>query len=777
MCTGALEGAEGMYIFSVATFFPIPTFNVNTNKSTRIVYIYLCLFCEITQFCSCVLDCQRVIYLFNFVELVKAMQEVENQTMSLYHARLADSPLCNGIDLGNLCGEVNLVPFNKDPKGKVDNLSNMMARCRLDDACVILSKYMNLPLLFTQKECNRNHEGVYVSRQARTYVSKSRRQSQIAKEEQSAQDRKGKAGKWQRKHDFAPKRDNTAGLNNRGWASVAPHAFFANSCDEYTEGTVLHSSSVVASGAVGFLTNMTTQSIVQDTASIGGGVCFSNEAPCSCCGIVPTNMAACVLGARKLQSSLSCLHNAIDDFREVFSAHEELFRRQHGLHNTTWSDCAECEFYYATVQDAADEFHRAIDVLQQRYSEKDIMCALDCVCQHRFKDSMHIQVDTDHGEERSPRCLLEQVGPLCEVVDGKDTHKLHHVKEEVQKFMNHKRLRLLEDTIIHLYNADGNIVTTVHKSGSIIEFPVDSNAIGTRIPELDDVRGTEEKPASRNIRRRSAANVGEVVRCSLHPRDPNVDNRRISKSKMKQYKDAKFEETENAIPSLVANLVVPSTVELYQTWQQRALDAYSKMELLNVVTDALPEIVHVAHSSIREEAMPKDGLLSIKMENIHSRGSPSVASLPLSQLRESCRDHRQAYHAGVCNYMKLIDEDQTFVMHVIDRWLEDWNREHNADGSKDETQVLGEIYHMLADTYVHGAGKYSDLDKFLVPLKLRMGIFSGVGQQGKLATAQERRDWKRLEIRGDTLPEGVSDGMSAFVKYKYDCMHAEGPYR
>lgn len=694
----------------------------------------------------------------------------------LFDAELSSTALANGIDAGNLCGKIKMIPFKTKPNGEVDDLASMMSRCKLDDACVILNKYMNLPLLFTQRECNRDGLGRFVSRQCRTYVAKARKDQETAALERERRNKE--KGRRVLKNTFRQPRDPDAGLNNRGWISVAPHSFFGNSCKE-EHGRVLRSATVIASGPVGYITNMTVQPIMQDASATGGGICFSDAAPCKCCGIVPTNMATCILGGRKQTSNMKCIRSAVEEFGKSFSAHEEFFKTQHGLDPDAWSNCEECSFYFNNVKDATAAFNSALDVLEDRFTQEELIGAFDCVLQHEFKDSIDIKVhnlkETPHA--CTPSCLIDQIGPLCQVVEGKDTYDLKEGSEEMHKYLCHKRLRLLENVVIHSFDSDGKISTNEYEAGTVVEFPTDSNTVGTRVPDLDTVRGIDGHASDVNLRRRTAASVGDIVRCSMHPREPSVDEYRVSKALVQEYESLGARDCANVIPILVANLVLPTSVELYQEWQKRALEGYAKMELINVVSEGIPECTQHARRMIVEEAMPDDPTLVEKMKELHQKGAPLVTSLPLSQLCGLSRAHRQSYHAGVAMYTQLMDKDQSFSMHVIDRWLNDWKANHDSENTKSEAEMLGEIYHLLSNTYVHGSGKYSDLDQFLVPLKLRMGIFNGVSRVGKQSTAGMRREWRCLEIRGDHLPDNTESAMSKFIEYKYERLKGEGPYR
>ena len=241
------------------------------------------------------------------------------------------------------------------------------------------------------------------------------------------------------------------GLKHRGTAERAPHVYFDNAAREEDQGTVLRSGTVVAAGPVGFVTAMTTQPLLHGVSD-GGGVCFSNEPGCPCCGLVPTNLAACILGARKLGSSMECLQNAVKEFGFVFSEHEALYRKNlngGGVAPDAWSSgcteqCAKRAFDYVTAKEGCEALADALDVLADRFGEEEMERVLDSVGQHRFKDVIDTTVDVAettsyHGDSR-------QIGPLAEVT------RCHDDK--------HMELRLLEDTTLHLLNSDDEVVTT-----------------------------------------------------------------------------------------------------------------------------------------------------------------------------------------------------------------------------------------------------------------------------------------------------------------------------
>ena len=91
--------------------------------------------------------------------------------------------------------------------------------------------------------------------------------------------------------------------------------------------------------------------------------------------------------------------------------------------------------------------------------------------------------------------------------------------------------------------------------------------------------------------------------------------------------------------------------------------------------------------------------------------------------------------------------------------------------------VLHDIYQTLSAVYLHGSGKFSDLDKFVVPLKTRMGVFTGVAYKGPFRTGKQRREWRELGVRGDTVKDESNRNISTFVRSKFDRLKQSGPWR
>jgi len=742
----------------------------------------------------------------------------------------------------------------KTHRSNTDALIEIIKRCELEDAPVILSKYMCIPLLFTQKEANRSQcehdKDTYVLRQARTYISKMRAQRARTREmyeEEMEKKESIEATGWTevpskskaiKIKQAKKKKKMNQSLQNRGYVQCAAPYFFANACSD-TEGMVLRSPTGVCAAQVGYIMNVVIQGITQDGTNDvlaidgncggSGGVCFSNEAPCKCCGIVPTNMATCLLGARRGLSSMECLQNALADFVEIITVHEGRFREELGVGPTAWSNCALCGaggagakdgvcYYFGSVAEAGDALSKCITALQHRHGEENVIRVFDTVAQHRLRDCIDIQIDAEHAklvadaqaeQGWNVSSVLEQIGPLAEVVPSRPAVSIEDelrskaeykarveaetgrpVSKEIQEMLEtpippppkeQKRLKLLEPVRLEYYNADCVLQTTYHEAGDIIEFPTDAATPGTRMVVLDDVRG-RDSATDVNLRRRAVTEIGDVVRVSLHHRSAVVDEHRVPKHKLAFLREIGVLETEEELPNLVANMVVPTSIDEYKMWQKKALSSYSKLELLDVVTAPLPPCVRVARERLRQEAAPSEGELVQRMQEVHLRGSPRTAALPLFELRNMERGLRRSYCNSVDRYRDLAGKDQSLQLYAIDKWIQQY-RDRHASSSNDggnaipEQHILNHVYQILTVKYIHGCGKYSDLDRYVVPLKLRMGVTTGVCHDGRFCTVHERKEWKSLGIRGEEVADNADRNLSGFVRNKYDRLKGEGPWR
>jgi len=535
---------------------------------------------------------------------------------------------------------------------------------------------------------------------------------------------------------------------------------------------------------------------------------------------------------------MECLQNSLADCVEVLSAHEERFREEHDLGPVAWSDCAvcgcgcgsgdgdgdgdECVYYFGSVREAGDALSKSLFALQDRHGEERVVEVFDTVAQHRFKDCIDIKVDAEHAKAAADAqtdrgwdvcTLLEQIGPLAEVIPGRpvvsqedEAMRKAEYRARVKAETGHdpihriaramtdgpsppppkeqRRIRLLEPTRLEYYNAEGTMQTTYHEVGEVIEFPTDATTAGTRMVILEHVVG--EAPASDiNLRRRTVAEVGDIVRVSFHHRSIAVDEHRISKEKLAYLREIGVLETAEQVPQLIANMAVPNSIDGYKVWQRRALDSYAKLELLDVVTEPLPPCVQVTRERLRHEAAPPEAEVVERMQQLHTRGSPRTAALPLVELRNIRRDLRRSYCDSVDRYRILASEDQSLQLYTIDRWIQDYRDRHSSrDGggggsgeSIPEQHILGHIYQLLTTRYIHGSGKYSDLDQYVIPLKLRMGVSTGVSHKGRFRTGKERREWKSLSIRGEEVTEAAGRKLSKFVRDKYDRLKDTGPWR
>lgn len=736
-----------------------------------------------------------------------------------------------------------------------DALVTIIKRCELEDAPVILSKYMCIPLLFAQMEANRSQcehdKGMYVLRQARTYISKMRAQRARAKEayeEEMAKQESIEATGWTEvpskskasKLKQAKKKTVDHSMQNRGYVQCAAPYFFANACND-KQGMVLRSPTGVCAAQVGYIMNVVTQGIVHDGANDVlaidggyGGVCFSNEPPCKCCGIVPTNMATCLLGARRGLSSMECLQNALADFVEIITVHEGRFREDLDVGSTAWSNCAACGggnggnggnvkesvcYYFGSVAEAGDALSKCFTALQHRHGEDNVLAVFDAVTQHRLRDCIDIQIDAEHAklvadaqakQGWNVSSVLEQIGPLAEVVCSRPAVSLEDelrskaeykarveaetgrpVSEEIQEMLDapipptprdQKRIKLLEPVRLEYYNADCVLQTTYHEAGEIIEFPTDAATPGTRMVVLDDVVG-RAAVTDVNLRRRTVAEVGDIVRVSLHHRSSVVDEHRLPKHKLVFLREIGVLETDEELPKLIANMVVPTNIDEYKVWQERALDSYAKLELLEVVTAPLPPCVRAARERLRQQAAPRDAELVHHMQQLHTRGAPRIAALPLLELRHVERGLRRSYCKSIEQYRDLADKDQSLQLYVIDRWIQQYRDRHGSSSSSSgdaipEQKILNHIYQVLTVQYIHGCAKYSDLDKYVIPLKLRMGVSIGVSYTGgRFRSVHERKEWKSLGIRGEEVTEEAERKLCGFVRDKYDRLKGEGPWR
>ena len=747
-------------------------------------------------------------------------------TIALFDAPLAPTVLSHENLSETLSGE--LTPVQIDVGGSssnTDTLVKMVRACEVEDAAVILSKYMCVPLLFAQKEANRSQsehdKNVYVMRQARTHVSKIRAKKARAKKSDGWIHASSKSSQASR----SSKAD--CGLQNRGYVQCAAPHFFSNSCND-KEGMVLRSPTGINAGQVGFMTNVVTQGIQNDGTNAVcaiDGVSFSNEPPCKCCGIVPTNMATCLLAARRGSSSLECLQNSLADFIEVLTAHEERFREEHGIGPMAWSNCAaccgggeECAYYFGSACEAGDALSKCLAALQAKHGEDNLIKVFDNVAQHRFRDCIDMQIDADHAESAADEqrrqgwnvsTMLEQIGALAEVIPGRPVvsredeargKAMYKARIEaemgpgmsespLQKMAmdnptpppplpkDQKRMKLLEPVRLEYYNADCTMQTTYHDVGDIVEFPTDATTPGTRMVILEDVVG-KGAPTDVNLRRRTVAEIGDIVRVSFHHRSSAVDEHRLSKEKLAYLREIGVLESAEKVPQLIANMVVTTDVSQYKEWQRKALASYSKLELLDVVTEPLAPCVRAARERLHKETAPVEYELLKHMTCTNARGSPRTAALPLVELRNVRRDLHRSYYNSVESSRDLIRQDQSQQLYAIDRWIQDYRDRYKGDGdSIPEQQILHHIYQLLTLRYIHGAGKYSDLDQYVIPLKLRMGISTGLSQNGRFRTSKERKEWRSLEIRGDDVVDDAERKLSQFVRSKYERLKRSGPWR
>lgn len=535
-------------------------------------------------------------------------------------------------------------------------------------------------------------------------------------------------------------------------------------------------------------------------------------------------MATCLLGARRGLSSMECLQNALADFVEVIAVHERRYREELGVGPTAWSDCVACGgggnggddkesvcYYFGSVTEAGDALSKCFTALQHRHGEESVIKVFDTVAQHRLRDCIDIQIDAEHAklvadaqaeQGWNVSSVLEQIGPLAEVVRSRPAVSMEDelkskaeykarveaetgcpVSEEIQEMLDtpipppprdQKRIKLLEPVRLEYYNADCVLQTTYHEAGELIEFPTDAGTPGTRMVVLDDVVG-KDAATDVNLRRRTVAEVGDIVRVSLHHRSAVVDEHRVPKYKLAFLREIGVLETEEELPKLIANMVVPTSIDEYKVWQKRALDSYAKLELLDVVTAPLPACVRAARERLRQESAPADADLVRHMQELHNRGSPRTAALPLLELRKVERNLRRSYCKSVEQYRDLAGQDQSLQLYAIDTWIQQC-RDRHGDAIP-EQKILNDIYQKLTVQYIHGCGKYSDLDQYVIPLKLRMGVSTGVSHTGRFRSVHERREWKSLGVRGEEVTEKADRKLSGFVRDKYDRLKGEGPWR
>ncbi|MBU62956.1 MAG: hypothetical protein CMI26_10695 [Opitutae bacterium] len=575
------------------------------------------------------------------------------------------------------------------------------------------------------------------------------------------------------------------GLEHRGTAERSPQAYYENAAREEDQGTVLRSGTVVAAGPVGFVTAMTTQPLLHGVID-DCSVCFSNEPGCPCCGLVPTNLAASVLGARKLGSSMKCLQNAVKEFGYVFSEHEALYRKSlndGGVAPDAWSgdcteQCAKRAFDYITVKEGCEALADALDAITARFGEGKVEEALDSVGQHRFKDAIDATVVITSEKMPPPGdSLLAQIGPLAEVTmchDGK-----------------HMELRLLQDTTLHLLNSDDEMVTTTHRAGEAIEFPTDACTAGTRLASLEEVHGGQLADGStHNLRTKPTAIEGDLVYCSFHTREYNVDHGKLHAKRIAKDVEDRAAARAAGLPEppprpdpamLVADLVVPHTVAKYREWQDRALESYQKLELLDVVSAPLSPMVLKARDAIRREVAEKHGFggggdaLGPLCGVVGGQGLGAVTLRSAAAAMEMCPDKRRAWHEAAMEMYERLEADQSQTLHVMDRWIEDRRAACPENEHKTENELLAEIHQLVAKRYIHNSGKYSDLDRYVEPLKLRMGFTDGIGQSGRnkerdgdLNLAYQRREWRNLGVRGADLHESAPVAAHRYVASKFE---------
>jgi len=545
---------------------------------------------------------------------------------------------------------------------------------------------------------------------------------------------------------------------------------------------VLRSGTVVAAGPVGFVTAMTTQPLLHGVND-DGAVCFSNEPGCPCCGLVPTNLAACVLGARKLGSSMKCLRNAVKEFGFVFSEHEALYRKSlnGGVAPDAWSgdcteQCAKRAFDYVTAKEGCEALADALDVLTDRFDEEEVERVLDSVCQHRFKDAIDATVAVPAATMPCPgdNSLLAQIGPLAEVTmcyDGK-----------------HMELRLLQDTTLNLLNSDDEMVTTMHRAGEAIEFPTDACTAGTRLASLEEVHGGQLSDGStHNLRTKPAVKEGDLVYCSFHTREYNVDHGKLHAKRIAKDAEDRAAARAAGLPEpphrpdpakLVADLVVPHTVAKYREWQDRALESYQKLELLDVVSAPLSPMVIKARDAIRREVAEKHGFggadaLGPVCGVVGGQGLGAVTLRSAAVMM--CPEERRAWHEAAMEMYQRLEADQSQTLYVMDRWIDDRRAACPENEHKTENELLVEIHQLVAKRYIHNSGKYSDLDRYVDPLKLRMGFTDGIGRSGRnkeregdLNLAYQRREWRNLGVRGADLHESAPVAAHRYVASKFE---------
>ena len=140
----------------------------------------------------------------------------------------------------------------------------------------------------------------------------------------------------------------------------------------------------------------------------------------------------------------------------------------------------------------------------------------------------------------------------------------------------------------------------------------------------------------------------------------------------------------------------------------------------------------------------------------------NAVSLRTAAAAEMCPDKRRAWHEAAMEMYQRLEADQSQTMYVMDRWIEDRRAACPENEHKTENELLAEIHHFVAKRYIHNSGKYSDLDRYVEPLKLRMGFTDGIGQSGRnkerdgdLNLAYQRREWRNLGVRGADLHESA----------------------
>ncbi len=575
----------------------------------------------------------------------------------------------------------------------------------LDDAITGMSEYTRVPLLCAQPYAMRDPDGTYVLRQCHLH---------------RAVCATGRAGK------------GSKGLDHRGMISLSCHRFFEKSLPS-DEGFVPRGATSIAAGPVGSITNCTTQPVHWDTES--GDHYFSNEPPCPCCGMVLTNVLTCILAARPKSGNMSSFFNSLMKIRDSLSVHEEKCRLDAGVPAGHWTDCEHCreKIMFSDVNDACRGIYEVACHLIDRYGndEEDVpvfQSTLDNVKQHNCRDAIRVQVPDCGGEDPGGfSCsVLEQVGPLAEIVEGFSSKG------------DNRMLRLLENTRLLFYNVDGTVQESLHEKGTLLTYPVKSNCCSTR--------GVTEKIKGDGINplyvRSHVGEVGEVVRVSFHSRIEQVDGPAISHGTL--------------MPEIVANFVVPTTSVALHDWTLRALKTFSTAPLLCSITQPEPAMARKMRISHRETQLASNGHVRDIITDLENRGGPQVRSVPLACLSSMSPELRSEYYKIARGYIRAISQDQTWVNGIIEDWLDD--AKLTAEPGTSEEEMLRGFFKIISDSYLQCSGKFTDMDQFVTPLKMRIGDYRGIGEKNVRHSAVKWARWSRLSPSCKQSPRaGVGD--------------------